>query len=156
MCTFDAYILLYTVVIRVSPNINIRTFVCQKALLVFDYELLQCAKTDHMLVPMCDICTNNSLNFLTLLVLLAQSHTMVGVSHSSRVSPFPVGCSQSSCLPWSDPASMSGNMAPCTGDMCLHVVLGCMYRGHVSACSAWTGDMCLHVVLVALGVLVTF
>ena len=31
---------------------------------------------------------------------------------------------------------MSGNMAPCTGDMCLHVVLGCMYRGHVSACSA--------------------
>lgn len=85
MCTFDAYILLYTVVIRVSPNINIRTFVCQKALLcimlVFDYELL----TDHMLVPMCDICTNNSLNFLTLLVLLAQSHTTVGVSHSSRV-----------------------------------------------------------------------
>ena len=64
---------------------------------------------------------------------------------------------------------MSGNMAPCTGDMCLHVVLGSMYRGHVSACSAWllyrghvsacsawTGDLCLHVVLVALGVLVTF
>ena len=76
MCTFDAYILLYTVIIRV--------FVCHKALLVFDYELLH-AKTDHMLVPMCDICTNNSLNFLTLLVLLAQSHTTVGVSHSSRV-----------------------------------------------------------------------
>ena len=44
---------------------------------------------------------------------------------------------------------MSGNMAPCTGDMCLHVVLGSMYRGHVSACSAWLlyWDMCLHVVL---------
>ena len=53
-------------------------------MLVFDYELLH-AKTDHMLVPMCDIATNNSFNFLTLLVLLAQSHTMVGVSHSSRV-----------------------------------------------------------------------
>ena len=31
---------------------------------------------------------------------------------------------------------MSGNMAPYTGDMCLHVVLSSMYRGHVSACSA--------------------
>ena len=47
-----------------------------------------------------------------------------------------------------------GHVSACSA--WLHVVLGCMYRGHVSACSAWTGDMCLHVVLVALGVLVTF